>query len=324
MTNLSFLSGTKLSMIGTLVFGLAGVLMIYEGDGMWVGYVGYAIAALALACLVMGFVYLKKVETEVLRATQVCRDLALGQFGSRLTHIKEPGEIGRMMWSINEMADHMDAFVRDSTAAMEYVSRNQYFRKIFEKGLHGAVLNGARLINQAIDRVEDQMNGFTNVAADVDSSLKDVVGEIKNSVGSLKEMTDMMEDVVHSTREGVQNVIRFSDETSLNVQTISSAAEEMSSSIAEISKQMGRTSEIAQNAVTKANESGEMVRNLSQTAQKIGEVITLIEDIAEQTNLLALNATIEAARAGEAGKGFAVVASEVKELAHKPVRRQKI
>jgi methyl-accepting chemotaxis protein len=104
------------------------------------------------------------------------------------------------------------------------------------------------------------------------------------------------------------------------VQTVASAAEELSASISEIARQVAQSSEITNQAVEDANRTDVIVKTLAEGAQKIGDAVGLISTIAGQTNLLALNATIEAARAGEAGKGFAVVASEVKSLANQTAK----
>ena len=104
------------------------------------------------------------------------------------------------------------------------------------------------------------------------------------------------------------------------MQTVASAAEELSASISEIARQVAQSSEIADQAVQDANRTDSIVKTLADGAQKIGDVVGLISTIAGQTNLLALNATIEAARAGDAGKGFAVVASEVKSLANQTAK----
>jgi methyl-accepting chemotaxis protein len=61
---------------------------------------------------------------------------------------------------------------------------------------------------------------------------------------------------------------------------------------------------------------GERMAGFASAMNQVQSVSSTIEGIARKTNMLALNATIEAARAGDAGRSFAVVAAEVKKLAH--------
>ena len=61
---------------------------------------------------------------------------------------------------------------------------------------------------------------------------------------------------------------------------------------------------------------GDRMAGFAEAMNRVRSVSAAIETIANKTNMLALNATIEAARAGEAGRSFAVVAAEVKKLAH--------
>lgn len=67
----------------------------------------------------------------------------------------------------------------------------------------------------------------------------------------------------------------------------------------------------------------EALARIETTVNEIAQVAGLVDDIAFQTNLLALNAAVEAARAGAAGKGFAIVAAEVRELAHRSAQAAK-
>jgi methyl-accepting chemotaxis protein len=100
------------------------------------------------------------------------------------------------------------------------------------------------------------------------------------------------------------------------IDTVATAAGELSSSITEISSTMVRSQETASSAVQRVAAADESTQRLNAAAQAMGRVVDLINNIAGQINLLALNATIESARAGEAGRGFAVVANEVKNLAN--------
>ena len=127
-------------------------------------------------------------------------------------------------------------------------------------------------------------------------------------------------EAVSITNVQAANAASASSQAAMNVQAVAAGAEELGSSIAEISRRMTEASKTTQDAVQQADETNTIISSLLSATSQIEQVAQLITNIAGQTNLLALNATIEAARAGEAGKGFAVVASEVKGLAAQTAR----
>jgi methyl-accepting chemotaxis protein len=145
--------------------------------------------------------------------------------------------------------------------------------------------------------------------------VESVLQTVGASTSSVRSTATTLYRSSDETSQQAEGALKTSNEASVNVSTAASAADEMSNSIAEISRQLHKTADIVRTAVNEADATNDQIAALAIAAEKIGEVVKLIQNIAGQTNLLALNATIEAARAGEAGRGFAVVASEVKSLA---------
>ncbi len=146
-------------------------------------------------------------------------------------------------------------------------------------------------------------------------SVEGVLKTVADGVAAMKTMAAALAATASETTVHTAGAVQTSNQAFDSVEVASTAAEEMSKSIAEINHQLARATDVVRAATAQAQSTNADIADLAQAAQKIDDVIKLIHSVAGQTNLLALNATIEAARAGVAGKGFAVVASEVKALA---------
>lgn len=138
-----------------------------------------------------------------------------------------------------------------------------------------------------------------------------------HAVDQLKLNAQQLDSISNRVFEEAQKGAEKAATVSRSIQNVSSATEELASSIEEIRRQSTLSAEVSSLAVKESENMSVMINKLNESSQGISNITELINKIAESTNLLALNATIEAARAGDSGKGFAVVATEVKNLAVK-------
>ena len=174
------------------------------------------------------------------------------------------------------------------------------------------------LLRKQRDDMAEQQNRRRTIDAAIASFRAEIETLLKtfgNSATAMKSTAQTLSTASQHTSLRAEGAVTASNAAFTGVKTAACATDELTSSIAEIARQITLTNDVVRRAVDEAQATNAEMATLAESAQKIGDIVKLIQTIAGQTNLLALNATIEAARAGESGRGFAVVASEVKSLA---------
>ncbi|SCM75620.1 Methyl-accepting chemotaxis sensory transducer [uncultured Pleomorphomonas sp.] len=277
--------------------------------------VALALIAAAAVGAAVGLALALRLSAAVGRAIEVARALGKGDFEVRGLVFDQRGRAGELAEAINDMADRIDAFVREASAAMEAVRLNRYYRRILPNGMEGALLRASTTINQATDVIQGRVEAFEASTAEFGATINSIVASLVDASRDMGDAATRLGQGASSTDQRASDAASSSSMASTDVQRVAHAATQLTGSARDVGREIERSATIARDAVARAEETKRIVAGLSEAAEKIGAVIGLIEQVAGQTNLLALNATIEAARAGEAGRGFAVVAQEVKALA---------
>ncbi len=264
-------------------------------------YAGAAFAAVCTALLL--FMAAKREDkvaanvspelTVIAKIAAVCDEIVKGNFEARIPRVTEDGVLGDVQHRINDMIDRCDAFIRESTASLDAVCHNIYYRRILLGGMQGAFRVAAEKINDAvkaqslavaearrqetvirdkiIGSIAQGLHGLSN--GDLTARIHDLPEQYVQVQNDFNGAVSGLQEVVHAIAMAAKEVSNASAEISTGTTDLSQRTEEQAATLEQTSASMEQISATVRKNAENAQAANSAAANTREVADRGGEVV---------------------------------------------------